>query len=241
MAAAAPAPLYLIPTTLGGENLDSVLPLGTLTQIRLVRHFVVENARSARAFLKRVGMPLPLVELDVQEMNEHTPRGEIPRLLAPALNGSPLGLISEAGCPAIADPGALLVAAAHLQGLRVVPLVGPSAILMGLMASGLNGQSFVFHGYLPVKPQERIEALRRLDDAAWKTGATQVFIETPYRNVALLEALGAACRPQTQLCVAADLTLPSESICSLPVNAWKHRDCGAYAKRPAIFLLGRPI
>ncbi len=234
-------PIYLIPCDLGGEDLAAVLPESTLAQTRALRHFVVENAKAARGFLKRVGMPVALAELELKELSEHTPPAEIPALLEPALAGRAIGLISEAGCPAVADPGALLIAAAHAAELQVVPLVGPSSILLGLMASGLNGQSFVFHGYLPAKPAERNLALRAIDETAWKSGATQGFIETPYRNLAMIEALCANCRPQTQLCVAVDLTLATESIRSQPITAWKKANCSEYAKRPAVFFLGRPV
>jgi 16S rRNA (cytidine1402-2'-O)-methyltransferase len=235
-----PGALYLIPTLLGGTDPTAVLPPRTLALTRELRRFVVENAKSARAFLKLVEMPLPLAELDLQELNEHTPEAAIAGLLAPALAGEPLGLLSEAGCPAVADPGARLIAIAHTRGLAVVPMVGPSSILLGLMASGLNGQAFVFHGYLPTKPPERIAALRRVEEAAWKNGATQGFIETPYRNVALLEALCATCRKETLLCVAADLTLDSESVRTKTIGAWTRESLTNYAKRPAIFFLGQP-
>ncbi len=239
---AAPGPsgrLYLIPSPLGATPPQAVLPQHTIDIARRLTHFVVETPKAARQFLKTLAPERPVQALALSELNEHTPANRIDALLAPALEGHDLGLISDAGCPGVADPGAELVAAAHRAGVRVVPLVGPSALLLALMASGMNGQAFAFHGYLPAKPGLRERALRALDDAVARSGATQLFIETPYRNEALVAAVLSTCRPETRLCVAIDLSLPSEEIVSRHVGSWRELRRPALARRPAIFLLGR--
>lgn len=233
-----PGRLYLIPNLLGVVPPQDVLPERTLAIARRLTHFVVETPRAARAFLKTLAPERPVQSLALLELNEHTPTGRI-ALLAPALAGGDLGLISDAGCPVVADPGAALVAAAHRAAVGVVPLVGPSAVLLALMASGLNGQAFAFHGYLPAKPDGRARELRTLDDAVARSGATQLFIETPYRNEALFAAVLTGCRAETRFCVAIDLTLPSEQIISLSIAAWRKHSRPSLARRPAIFLLGR--
>ena len=222
--------LYAIPTPLGGAPAE-VLPLPALEKVRLINDFVVENAKSARAFLAAVGMPLPMREIGIREITEK-PDG----LLQPLREGRPLGLLSEAGCPAIADPGAALVEAAHRAGFRVVPLVGPSSITLALMASGLEGQRFAFCGYLPREPHERAQRIRELEARSRKESETEIFIETPYRSDALLGALLEACGPQTRLCVAADLTLPTESIATRRVAQWRSAKV-VLGRRPAVFLL----
>ena len=234
-AATRPGTLYLIPVDLGGDDPRTALPPSTLVVLSGLRRFVVENAKSARRFLKSAGYPHPLREAAMATLDEHTAAAELPALLAPLLAGEDCGLLSEAGCPAVADPGAGLVRLAHARGVRVAPLIGPSAVLLALMASGLNGQRFEFHGYLPVAAGERARRLRALEDAA--AHATQVFIETPYRNGAILEAVLEHCRGETLLCVAADLTLPSETIETRPVAEWKKKR-PALDRRPAVFLLG---
>ena len=231
--------LYIIPNTLGLVPATNVLPLETIAIARRLRHFVAETPKVARQFLKSIEPLSPLQSIAIAELSEHTRPGQVAALLAPALEGNDLGLVSDAGCPGIADPGAWLVAAAHRAGIHVTPLAGPSAILLALMASGLNGQAFAFHGYLPAKADARLNAIKGLDEAVARTGATQVFIETPYRNDAMLESLLAACRPATQLCVAVDLTLPSELVISATVAAWRKKVRQPLAKRPAVFLLGR--
>ena len=231
--------LLLVPTLLGGDSAGDVLPERTIAAIRGLRRFVAENAKSARAFLKAVEMPVALQDLAIDELNEHTPPERVTALLQPALAGDDVGLLSDAGCPAVADPGGALVAAAHRAGVVVVPLVGPSSILLALMASGLNGQGFAFHGYLPAKPEPRATALRKLDTDARSTGISQIFIEAPYRNPAMLSSIVAVCTADTLLTVAADLTLASEEVATLSVSEWKKRDAGRYRNRPAIFLLGR--
>ena len=229
--------LYLIPNLLGIVPPDDVLPARTLAIARRLAHFVVDNAKPARAFLKAVGTALPLQALDIAEIGDTPSPQHTVVLLQPALAGQDLGLLSDAGCPGVADPGSLLVAAAHREGIAVVPLVGPSAILLALMASSMNGQGFAFHGYLPVKPEARADAIRRLEAASHAHGTAQLFIETPYRNPVLLAALIATCKPGTRLCVAADLTTAGESVESRDIRAWRGRNLAGYAKRPAMYVL----
>ena len=231
--------LYLVPNLLGVIAPEAVLPAHTIAIARDLRHLVVENAKAARAFLKTIGTTTAIQSIAITEIGERTTPADIERMLGPALAGGDVGLVSDAGCPAVADPGAQLVAAAHRAGLRVVPLVGPSALLLALMASGMNGQGFSFHGYLPAKAEQRVAALRQVEALARKTGATQMFIETPYRNVAMLESLVSACDPGTLLAVAADLTLATEEIVMSPLAQWRGRDLQRYQNRPVIFLLGR--
>lgn len=232
--------LYLIPNTLGdGDDaaLAAVLPAPVRERAGTLASYIGENAKTTRAFLKRVGTTRPIQEIEIHELNVNTPAGQVDKLLAPLLAGVDTGLVSEAGVPAVADPGALLVRRAHERGIKVVPLVGPSSILLALMASGLNGQSFAFHGYLPVDANERAKKLRELEQASRKVRQTQIFIETPYRNKTMLDALLAACAPSTLICVAADLTLPTETILSRAASDWKKHGAPDLHKRPAIFLL----
>jgi 16S rRNA (cytidine1402-2'-O)-methyltransferase len=219
--------LYAIPTPLGGPPAGA-LPAPALDTIRTLKDFAVENAKSARAFLSAVGMPVPLREIRIQTIEESS--------LTPLRDGRPLGLLSEAGCPAIADPGAALVEAAQREGFRVVPLVGPSSIILALMASGLEGQRFAFCGYLPRDAAERKHRIRELEQRSRRERETEIFIETPYRNDALLAALLDACSPATRLCVAADLTLPSETIRTATIGQWR-RAAAPIGRRPAVFLL----
>ncbi|HET7730109.1 MAG TPA: SAM-dependent methyltransferase [Usitatibacter sp.] len=229
--------LFLVPAWLSEDTVpEAVVPSAVLERIRALDRFVVENAKSARRFLAACGHPKPMRELAMEELNEHTPAAAVEALLAPALAGHDVGLLSEAGVPAVADPGALLVAAAHAHGVAVVPLVGPSSILLSLMASGLEGQRFRFVGYLPADSAARRAALADLERHSARHGETQIFIETPYRNEALLADLLQSCRAATRLAVAADLTGPSESIRLDTIEAWKARPT-AIGKRPAIFLL----
>lgn len=229
--------LLLIPTLLGETEVERVLPRHTIAEAARLTHFVAESAKSARQFLKRLPLAHPLQSLAIAELNEHTAREAVSALLQPALEGHDLGLMSDAGCPAIADPGAWLVQEAHARGVAVVPLVGPSSLLLALMGSGLNGQGFVFHGYLPVAADARVAALRKIEQASAQNGQSQLFIEAPYRNAAMLQAIVAACRPDTEVCVAADLTLPSEIIARRTVAQWKRADASLLHKRPAIFVL----
>lgn len=221
------AVLYAIPTPLGGSPSDA-LPAPAIERIKGIKDFAVENAKSARAFLGAIGMPVR--ELNIKVM------GEDSDLLLTLHQQRDLGLLSEAGCPAIADPGALLIEAAHREGFKVVPLIGPSSIVLALMASGLEGQRFAFCGYLPREAPERARRIRELEQRSKRESETEIFIETPYRNDALLGALLEACKPQTKLCIAADLTLPGESIRTLHIEAWR-RAKAVIGRRPAVFLL----
>jgi 16S rRNA (cytidine1402-2'-O)-methyltransferase len=218
--------LYAIPTPLGSSPEES-LPAPALQTIRELKDFAVENAKSARAFLGALGMPVR--ELSIRAIEDGAD------LLAPLKQNRPLGLLSEAGCPAIADPGAALVEEAHREGFRVVPLVGPSSLVLALMASGLEGQRFAFCGYLPRDAKERARRIRELEERSRKEEETEIFIETPYRNDALFAALRETCSPRTRLCIAADLTLPGESIQTRTVLEW--RNAAGPGKRPAVFLL----
>lgn len=231
--------LYLIPTPLGDTALERVLPEETRRIAASLTTFIVEHAKTARAFLKQVGTALPIQQLTLLKLNEHTQAKQLDALLAPLLAGQDVGLLSEAGCPAVADPGADLVRLAHRHGIHVKPLVGPSSILLALMGSGLVGQRFAFHGYLPAKPEERAKALRALEKRAGKEDAAQVFIETPYRNRAMLESILATCRDDTLLTVARDLTRDTEYVASKPVAAWR-REHPALDKRPCVFLIYTP-
>jgi 16S rRNA (cytidine1402-2'-O)-methyltransferase len=219
--------LYCIPTPLGGAPREA-LPAPAITVIRSLGDFVVENAKSARAFLGALDMPVR--ELSIKVI------GEEPDPLAPLREKRSLGLLSEAGCPAIADPGASLVEQAHREGFRVVPLVGPSSIVLALMASGLEGQRFAFCGYLPREAMDRKKTIVELERRSRSENETEIFIETPYRNDTVLAALLDACRPQTRLCVAADLTLPTESIFTRTIAEWR-RTKAVVGRRPAVFLL----
>lgn len=229
--------LYLIPVPLGPSPHEAVLPPAVPECIRSLGHFVVENAKTARALLKAVGTRQPLQELHLAELNEHTVAGEVEQLLSPLLAGQDVGLLSEAGCPAVADPGAALVALAHQHDIRVVPLVGPSSLLLALMASGLNGQRFAFLGYLPAKEPDRNKALREVEAESRKRDQTQIFIETPYRNRALFDAILQTCRPETRLSLASDLTLATEQVTTRSVGEWKKRALPAIERRPTVFLL----
>jgi 16S rRNA (cytidine1402-2'-O)-methyltransferase len=229
--------LYLIPVPLGPTAPQESLPANVLAAVRPLTHFVVEQAKTARAFLKAAGTDLPLQELLLQELNEHTKAHELDRLLEPLRAGHDVGLLSEAGCPAVADPGANLVALAQQENIRVVPLIGPSSLLLALMASGLNGQRFAFQGYLPAKEAERTKTLRDLESESKKRQQTQLFIETPYRNRAMFDAILQACQPSTRLTVATDLTLPGESVLTRTIAAWKKQTPPEIERRPTVFLL----
>jgi len=229
--------LYLIPVPLGPVSPDACLPPDTLAVARRLEHFVVERARTARAHLKAMGHPQPLQALHIDELNEHTPSAAIPPLLAPLKAGHDLGLLSEAGCPAVADPGAALVLAAHRANIPVVPLIGPSSILLALMASGLGGQRFAFHGYLPAKEPARSQAIRDLEKTARRDRATQLFIETPYRSAALLDALATTLAPDTLVSVGADLSLPGPLIQTRSAKNWRGQN-EAVKDRLVVFGIG---
>lgn len=243
--------LYLIPNTLGqtdgeaGDLLSHIIPQQVQVIAAGLDYFVAENAKSTRAFLKLLAAthPLakPLQEISIAELNVNTPTDALPGLLAPILAGQDAGLISEAGVPAVADPGANLVRLAHQHGIQVRPLVGPSSLLLAVMASGLNGQSFAFNGYLPTDAGLRIKRIKALEERSRQEKQTQLFIETPYRNSAMLEALTGACLPDTLICIATDLTLPTESIRTQTAGKWRRAlgagEMPAFHKKPTVFLL----
>ncbi len=229
--------LFLIPVPLGPTPPQDSLTPGVLATIRPLTHFIVEQAKTARAFLKAAGTDRPLQELQLTELNEHTKADALNELLTPLRSGLDVGLLSEAGCPAVADPGANLVALAQKEGIRVVPLIGPSSLLLALMASGLNGQRFAFQGYLPAKEAERTKALRDLESESRKRVQTQLFIETPYRNRTMFDAILTACQPGTRLTVATDLTLPGEMVRTLTIQQWKKQTPPDIERRPTVFLL----
>jgi 16S rRNA (cytidine1402-2'-O)-methyltransferase len=226
--------LYLIPVALGGDDAASLVPPATLDAARRLKTFITENAKSARHFLKSIAHPRPLQQMNFHVLDEHT--RDVEPLLELLLSGEDCGLMSEAGCPAVADPGAALVRRAHQAGVHVVPLAGPSSVLLALMASGMSGQRFAFHGYLPVDRMERARKLKELEARA--SGETQIFIETPYRNGALLSALLEHCRGDTLLCIAADLTLPAEFVTTRTISEWKKKP-PVLDRRLAVFLLSR--
>jgi 16S rRNA (cytidine1402-2'-O)-methyltransferase len=230
------ATLYLIPTTLGDTSVEKVLPVENTNVVRSLHYFVVENTRTARRHLKKMVPEIVIDDLDFKELNEHTKPFELEMLLEPIKLGYDVGILSEAGCPGVADPGADLVKLAHQKGIKVVPLVGPSSILLALMASGMNGQNFAFIGYLPVKPPERAKAIREIERSSARDKQTQIFIEAPYRNTKLVEDLLSVCIEQTSLCIAVDLTLDSEFVVTKTIAVWK-KSVPDISKRPAIFLL----
>lgn len=219
-------------------DMARVLPEYNADIVRSINYFVVENLRTGRRFLSRVGMGRPIDTLKMAELNEHTAPAEVEALIAPILAGEDCAMISEAGCPGVADPGAALAALCHRHGVRVVPLVGPSSILLALMASGMNGQSFAFNGYLPVKTPERQRALRNLERRARSEHQSQIFIEAPYRNRQMLEAIVASCAADTRVTVAVDITAESERIVTRSVAEWRHAMPYDLHKRPAIFIIG---
>lgn len=229
--------LFLIPVTLGDDAIARALPPDAVAIARRLDTFVVENEKTARRFLGAIKTDKPIRELALHTLNEHTADKDLPALLAPLLEGRDVGLMSEAGCPGVADPGAHLVALAHRRGIRVVPLVGPSSILLALMASGLDGQRFAFLGYLPSEKQDRIRKLKEIETESRKCRETQIFIETPYRNQHLLEDILATCHPETRLCIACDVSLATEMIVSKPVGTWKAGPAPDLHKRPTVFLL----
>lgn len=227
--------LYLIPTTLGEDALHTIPPY-VVTIIQEVEEYIAERAKTARHFLKAAGINKPLNTITVHELDKHDAKNGIETYLQNALEGKNIGLLSEAGCPGVADPGAEVVALAHQYGIEVVPLVGPSSILLALMASGMNGQQFTFHGYLPPKTPDRTRALKKLEQAAPRT--TSIFIETPYRNQQMIETMLNTLQPHTRLCIAADITLASEYIVTKNISEWKKTAIPNLHKKPAIFLIG---
>ncbi|MGG7055497.1 SAM-dependent methyltransferase [Nitrosomonas sp. ANs5] len=228
--------LYLIPAPLGEGDLAWMLPVGVQQRLASLDRFIVEHPKTARHFLKQIDGLQPLQAIELEVLNEHTRAAELEALLAPLLAGNDVGLLSEAGCPGVADPGGGLVRLAHQRHIRVVPLVGPSSILLALMASGLNGQRFCFHGYLPVEQAARNQKIVQLEKASIMADETQIFIETPYRNKRLLEALIQQCHSGTDLCVACHLTLADEYVVTRTIGEWR-QDLPDLNKKPAVFLL----
>jgi len=230
--------LYLIPNTLGESALEDIIPQGNINKILQIKHFIVEDLRNARRFLSKAGWRGKIEELAFYELNEHTKTKDIIKHLEQAEKGIDIGLLSDAGTPCVADPGADIVAMAHSKGIQVVPLVGPSSILLALMASGFNGQNFTFLGYLPRERGNRERSIKDLEKKIFRLHQTQIFIETPYRNNQMLESLAKSCSPSTRICVATDLSLETESIISQTAEEWRkmHTNIDIH-KRNTIFLL----
>ena len=229
--------LYMIPTTLGECNVDKILPLYIKEHLDNLDEFIVENSKTARAFLKKMNIPTPQNKLKIHVLNKHTPIEEIHGFLNTCRNGSNIGLISEAGCPGVADPGAEITNMAHKEDIQVIPLVGPSSILLALMASGMNGQCFSFNGYLPIETSERKKKLQKLEKNSRNYNQTQIFIETPYRNDKLIDAIYQNLQGNTKLCIACDLSLNSEYIKTKTIYEWKKASKPNLKKRPCIFLI----
>ena len=241
-----PPALYLIPVTLGETPIEQVLPSYNHEVIMGIRHFIVEEIRSARRFLRKTDREFPIDDCTFYEMGKHADEKQFSTYLQPLREGKSVGVISEAGCPAVADPGADIVRIAQREGLRVVPLVGPNSMIMAVMSSGLGGQNFAFNGYLPVEPSDRAKRLKALESRAWTEGQTQLFIETPFRNQKMFQSLLSTLRPQTRLCIAAGITTADEYIRTLRISEWKKEELplkGAggtdLSKVPAIFLINK--
>lgn len=228
--------LYLIPVLLGDTPVDKVLPAYNKEIVVAIKHFIVEDVRSARRFLKKVDKEIDIDTLQFYPLNKHTSPTDIASYLKPLQEGHSMGVISEAGCPAVADPGADVVAIAQRKGLKVVPLVGPSSIIMSVMGSGFNGQSFAFHGYLPIDPSARVKRIKTLEQRVYNEDQTQIFIETPYRNNKMLEDILRTCSPHTKVCVAANITCEDEYIRTMTVKEWKGKQPDL-TKIPCIFLI----
>ncbi len=227
--------IYLVPVTLGDEDFRKVIPEKVLAITRKLRLFAVEDLRSARRYLKLIEKDFPINDTVFNELNEHTNDSEIGQYLEPVLNGADMGIMSEAGLPGIADPGSKLIAFAHRKKIKVVPLSGPSSILLAMIASGLNGQNFTFNGYLPVKPADRASSLRELEKRS-REGNAQIFMETPYRNERMLESILSVCKDGTMLCIAMDVTLATENIRTMTISDWK-KNRPAINDRLAVFVL----
>lgn len=228
--------LYLIPTVLGNNLPSQVLPACVFKVINQLKFFIAEDIRTARRFLKKAGLSVPVDEIIFFELNKYTKKEELAGFLQPAVRGFDTGLLSESGAPCIADPGSDIVAIAHKSGIRVVPLTGPSSILLALMASGLNGQKFCFNGYLPVKARERNNMIKKLEQESAIKRQAQIFMETPYRNMQMLNSLITTCKPSTMLCIACDITLDTEFIMTLTIGEWRQKKPDIH-KRPAIFII----
>jgi len=227
--------LYLMPNTLGDSPIEHIIPPYNSELINQIQYYIVENIRTARRFLSKSGIKTKIDDLEFFELNKHTQPEELNSFIQPMLNGHDVGVISEAGCPAVADPGADIVKLCHDADIEVIPLVGPSSILLALMASGFNGQSFAFNGYLPVKSPERISQLKKDEQRSKKEGQTQIYIEAPYRNMQLLDAMITSLNPATSLCVAVDLTLENQLVITKSVKSWRKIKPSLH-KRPVIFL-----
>jgi 16S rRNA (cytidine1402-2'-O)-methyltransferase len=228
--------LYLIPTSLGECDFNRILPQHNTEIVTALRYFIVEDVRTARRFLKKTNPAIDIDQLTFFILNQHTSPEELSGFLKPMFEGEDMGVLSEAGCPAIADPGADVVAIAQRSNFTVVPLVGPSSILLSLMASGFNGQSFAFVGYLPIQPGDRSKALKKLESRVYSENQSQIFIETPYRNMKMLEEIIHSCQPTTRLCIAVDITMETEFIKTKSIKEWKN-NMPDLNKRPCIFLL----
>lgn len=229
--------LYMIPTTLGESNVNKILPLSVKETIHSLDEFIVENSKTARAFLKLMEIPTPQNKLKLHILNKHTEAQELPNFLDACREGKNIGLISEAGCPGVADPGAEIALLAHREDIQIIPLVGPSSILMSLMASGMNGQSFSFHGYLPIDKLDAKKKLKDLERLSRSYNQTQLFIETPYRNNKLVDNLLQNLQGSTRLCIACDISLQSEYIKTKTISEWKKSTKPELHKRPCIFLI----
>lgn len=232
------AKIYLIPTTLGESKLGTVLPPDHKNIIVSISYFIVENIRTTRRFLKLVDKDIDIDQLTFFELNKFAKAEDLHRYLEPIKNGHDIGIVSEAGCPGIADPGADIARIAHEKNIKVVPLVGPSSILLSLMASGLNGQNFAFNGYLPIKEPAKSKAIKMLEGRVYAENQSQLFIEAPYRNLQLFDDLIRNCDPKTLLCIAADITLETEFILTKPVSYWRNNKPDIQ-KKPAIFIIGK--
>jgi 16S rRNA (cytidine1402-2'-O)-methyltransferase len=228
--------LYLIPTTLGEMNPEDVMPQTIKRSIDFIDDYIVENDKTARKFIKSIAPDKKQAELRLSLLNKHTEVTDYQNMIQPLLEGRNAGLMSEAGCPGVADPGAVIVKLAHEKGIQVVPLVGPSSILLAIMASGMNGQSFTFNGYLPIDASEKKSTLKQLERISFEKNQSQLFIETPYRNNKIFEDMLATLQPNTHICVACDITLPTEFIKTLTVNDWKKNKVDLH-KRPCIFII----
>lgn len=229
--------LYLIPTTIGSENWETVIPHAVIDRTRLLKHFIVEDIRTTRRYLSRIGVLTPIDQIDFQLLNEHTKQVEIEMLLNPLMKGIDVGLLSEAGLPAVADPGSQLVSYAHKKGIKVVPLTGPSSIFLTLMASGLNGQNFAFVGYLPIKAEERKKRIKQLELRSKQEKQTQIFIEAPYRNLHLFQDILKECNPETLLTLGVELTTPTEYISTKKIREWNNVPLPDINKKNCVFCL----
>jgi 16S rRNA (cytidine1402-2'-O)-methyltransferase len=229
--------LYFIPVTMGADNISRVLPPDVVSIAQGINEFIVENEKTARHFLGAIQHKKPIREITFKTLNKRTEDKDLSKLLATLIKGEDVGLMSEAGCPGIADPGAKLASLAHKKGIRIAPLVGPSSILLGLMASGLNGQRFTFLGYLPADKTARIKQLKSIEQQSRIRKETQIFIETPFRNQHMFEDIINHCGNETALCIACNISLPDEFIKTKPISAWKQTELPDLHKKPTVFLL----